>query len=219
MTQFDQRNLMCGAQGLRKDYREDLTRRGFLFDDVGDNISNLNKYLGDLTGLYWVWKNTNDSLVGTNQYRRMWNTAQIESAKHEPDALYVLQRIDFDESVYEQYVTHHGQYGMDLLFDAQAQGLIDLPNVSSLKTIRYLHCNNMFFANRVVFNQVCDRLFPMVFALFNKIKYIVHTAPANQTRTVAFLAERILTAMFIDPAYYFPGTHVREIGWSFDPRK
>lgn len=219
MTQFDQHNLMCGAQGLRRDYRTDLAQRGFVFDDVGDNISNLNKYLGDLTGLYWVWKNTQDPVVGTNQYRRMWDEEQIRSQTHEPTTVYVLQRIDFDETVYDQYVRHHGQFGMDMLFEAQAQGRIDLPNVAQLKTLRYLHCNNMFYASRPVFDQVCNRLFPIVLDLFDKIKYIVHTAPANQTRTVAFLAERILTLMFVDPDYYFPGCAVREIGWSFDPRK
>jgi len=219
MTQFDQRNLMCGAHGLRQDYKEDLSRRGFVFDDTGDNISTLNKYLGDLTGLYWVWKNTDETVVGTNQYRRMWDTDQVRQMQYDPDTLYVLQRIDFDETAYDQYVKHHGQFGMDLLFDAQRQGRIDLPNIESLKSVRYLHCNNMFYANRKVFDHVCARLFPIVFDLFDKIKYIVHTAPANQTRTVAFLAERILTAMFIDPDYYFPGTHIQEVAWSFDPRK
>lgn len=217
MTQFDQRNLMCGAQGLRRDYRADLAARGFVFDDTGDNISTLNKYLGDLTGLYWVWKNTDDPVVGTNQYRRMWDNHQVQTMNYDPQTLYVLQRIDFDESVYDQYTRHHGQFGMDLL--SQAQSRIDLPNVEDLRTLRYLHCNNMFMAGRDVFNQVCDRLFPIVFDLFDQIKYIVHTAPASQTRTVAFLAERILTLMFVRPDYYFPGVRVQEVGWSFDPRK
>lgn len=219
MTQFDQKNLMCGAYGLRRDYRADLETRGFYFDDAGENISNLNKYLGDLTGLYWVWKNTQDSVVGTNQYRRMWDNQEVAAAKFEPDTVYVLARVDFDESAYDQYVRHHGQYGMDLLFNSVETKLVDLPHVADLKKLKYLHCNNMFFADRELFNRVCDKLFPVVFALFDKIKYVLPSAPANQTRTIAFLAERILTVMFANKEYYFGNVKLKELGWSFDPRK
>ena len=145
MTQFDQRNLMCGADSFDTAYKTDLAQRGFVFDDAGDNISNLNQYLGDLTGLYWVWKNTQDSLVGTNQYRRMWSNDDVNKTDFDSNTIYVLSRVDFEESAYDQYVRHHGQYGMDLLFSSADRNLIDLPHVQDLKTLRYLHCNNMFF--------------------------------------------------------------------------
>ncbi len=47
---------------------EDL---GYPGDDTGDNISHLNRYYSELTGIYWIWKNCRDAdYVGTSHYRR-----------------------------------------------------------------------------------------------------------------------------------------------------
>ena len=47
---------------------EDL---GYLRDDTGDNISDLNPFYSELTGQYWVWKNDQDSqIIGCCHYRR-----------------------------------------------------------------------------------------------------------------------------------------------------
>ncbi len=39
-------------------------------DDIGDNISEKNNYYSELTGIYWVWKNTQQDIVGSVHYRR-----------------------------------------------------------------------------------------------------------------------------------------------------
>ncbi len=39
-------------------------------DDTGDNISEKNNYYSELTGIYWVWKNTTQDIVGSVHYRR-----------------------------------------------------------------------------------------------------------------------------------------------------
>jgi hypothetical protein len=46
------------------------TKNGFIGDDSGEHISNKNKYYSELSGIYWVWKNTSVNIVGTCHYRR-----------------------------------------------------------------------------------------------------------------------------------------------------
>ena len=49
----------------------------WLDEKKGENISELNSYYGELTGLYWVWKNKlidmkKDDLIGNCHYRKLW---------------------------------------------------------------------------------------------------------------------------------------------------
>lgn len=39
-------------------------------DDSGDSISEKNFYYSELTGIYWVWKNTSQQVTGSCHYRR-----------------------------------------------------------------------------------------------------------------------------------------------------
>ena len=44
---------------------------GFRGDDTGDNISAKNKWFGDDTGTYWLWKNSDADIKGIMHYRRL----------------------------------------------------------------------------------------------------------------------------------------------------
>jgi hypothetical protein len=41
-------------------------------DDSGENISIKNPYYSELTGIYWVWKNTRQNVTGACHYRRFF---------------------------------------------------------------------------------------------------------------------------------------------------
>lgn len=42
----------------------------YLKDDSGENISLKNEFFSELTGIYWVWKNTSQHITGICHYRR-----------------------------------------------------------------------------------------------------------------------------------------------------
>ncbi|PIF02085.1 MAG: hypothetical protein CR996_01355 [Draconibacterium sp.] len=49
----------------------------FTGDDTGDSISEENPYYSELTGIYWVWKNTCQDIVGSCHYRRYFTAKRI----------------------------------------------------------------------------------------------------------------------------------------------
>lgn len=72
---------------------------GYLGDDTGDNISELNLYLNEVTALYWLWKNTRHSIIGLNHYRRFFTEAHdttfaVEKILSRERAEEILQEYD-----------------------------------------------------------------------------------------------------------------------------
>lgn len=50
---------------------------GYIGDDTGNHISDLNYLYGELTGLFWIWQNIKDiDYIGLNHYRRFFMNEQ-----------------------------------------------------------------------------------------------------------------------------------------------
>jgi len=220
--QFNQKNLMCGSYVIPQDQRN----INFLYDDTGDNISNLNKYFGELSGLYWVWKNTQDELVGTNQYRIFWNDEKLKKVNFDEKTLVVVEQIDVNKytrgnpskplSTYDHYSYCHGETSLILL-----QGMCK-HNINSklkpymiddLKTISYFSPSNMFIANRVLFNKVCEVLFEILFEYNERFSYLFPLIDQKygHMRIVDYLAERIFHIICANKNYFFGNINIVEI--------
>ncbi len=55
-----------------------LNKTGMTGDDSGFSISEKNKYYSELTGIYWVWKNTSQDITGCCHYRRYFYAGEEE---------------------------------------------------------------------------------------------------------------------------------------------
>lgn len=83
---------------------------GYLGDHTGENISAQNDLYGELTGVYWVWKNDRDSdVIGICHYRRYFvneNRRQLKAADYER----ILSGYDIIVSTRMQAKTSYLQY-------------------------------------------------------------------------------------------------------------
>jgi len=167
-------------------------------DDTGENISNLNSHFGELTAIYWAWKNYdklgNPDYIGLEHYRRVFFPADIRVAVHY-DITAPLIHISPQETIAQQFVQGHNS---DDLFTAL--DLLAKKHPVYTETIqKYLdqHSSyffNMFIMKKELFFEYCSVLFPTLLETHAHIDYSCYTA-YNQ-RMPGFIGER-LTHLFI----------------------
>jgi hypothetical protein len=101
--------------------REGKVNLGYVGDNTGDNISKLNPYYCELTGLYWAWKNLDYDYLGLVHYRRYFTNKSlsynddikiddvilsqndVESLLDEVDVIVPKKRKYYIETLYSHY--------------------------------------------------------------------------------------------------------------------
>lgn len=150
---------------------------GYQRDDEGENISNLNPYFCELTGLYWAWKNLNDDYIGLVHYRRHFamRGKTMESEQLKPYLgkikLFIPKKrwyiIETLKSHYEH--THYSDH-INVTRQIVVEKYPDYENIFD-KTLaqRWGYMFNMMIAERDIINDYCVWLFDILFAAFKKI--------------------------------------------------
>lgn len=172
---------------------------GYIGDDTGENISDQNCYYGELTGIYWLWKNYKErENIGVCHYRRFF----INSDRQ------ILSEQDYDDILKEyDIITSKAMFADEPYRDyyAKAHNVADLDEEG--RVIQELYpedyeafCKVMsgtkhYFGNLMVtsydrFMEYCRWLFAIFFELQKRID--VSSYDAYHRRVFGFLSEQLL---------------------------
>lgn len=193
--------LQVGAEGKEK--------YGYLRDNIGNHISGKNANYCELTGLYWIWKNTDDSYKGLVHYRRYFGRNNLSNKISDICSyeylLNCLKSVDivlpyveyFKQNAKEEVLLH---CCTEEIFDKLRQ-IIETKYPDYIETYdRYFNENkaslfNMLFCKREIFDAYCEWLFSILFVLEKQ----VDLAKLNtyQQRLYGFLSERLLNVWVI----------------------
>lgn len=175
----------CNAKQIVAEYR----------DDVGDNISVHNPYYNELTGLYWVWKNTNDKYTGICHYRRRFESDIVLEPllKGEADIVLPLPFV-VGNSLY----TYYQHWGVKEYYDEMLNVIKEYyPDYYETATWCASHIifipNNICITNRKILDEYCDFLFEVV----DKVEKRMQDKDIEKQRR-CWLSEHISTIFFIN---------------------
>lgn len=160
-------------------------------DDTGDNISYKNSSYCELTGLYWIWKNSKDNVLGLCHYRRYFDVQDQEIP-------YLLNKYDIilpkmmtiPFSLKFDYCYHHIREDYQILeetilnlFPEYAKAYTMVLNSNKLSPY------NMLIAKRNVFEEYCSWIFSVLDEVEKRIKISEYP---YQKRVFGFMAERLM---------------------------
>ncbi len=173
---------------------------GFLSDDTGDSISELNPYFCELTGIYWIWKNIHDiDYVGICHYRRYPVNTQNKLFTG-PELMELLDRYDIITS---KMLTLPGTYYEGFGVNHHSKDIHTLETVIREKHPQYLdtylqfvhspytYFGNIFITSKKNFNAYCTWLFDILFEVYRRTDFTGYDG--YQKRLLGFLSEMLQT--------------------------
>ena len=183
---------------------------GYLRDDSGVNISNLNDYYAELTGEYWVWKNSKADIVGFCHYRRFFakniflnkklDQKEIEGILKNYDIimpkknnLTITNIENISKSFYEEnYGVNPNEY--DKLRKVIKKFHPDyLATFDDVLSSKWCWWYNIFICKK----ELADEYFTWLFDILKKMENEVNFEEYENKRILGFLSERLLTVFVI----------------------
>ena len=226
--------LHVGAEG-KKDLNDKELNLGYIKDNTGDNISNLNSCFCELTGLYWAWKNLDADYIGLVHYRRYFS---MEKKKNFDKVLSYNQlkpylgkikvfvpnkRKYYIETLYSHYSHTHYAVQLDETREIIRNKYPEyLTSYDKIINHRYGYMFNMMIMEKSLLDNYCTWLFDILFEL--KEKNVTSELDSFQARFYGRVSE-ILFNVWLDNRIInnkikkkeimeIPCIHMENIDWS-----
>lgn len=174
-------------------------------DSTGDNIAHLNSSFCELTAAYWIWKNSQEDIVGLAHYRRYFASStsnlmvkgkriaspeEMMNLLENADILVAKPRNYYITSIKSHYIHAHHESDYTQLRDEIARQQPDyLSDFDDVMGGTKISLYNMFVCKKALIDEYFAWLFPLLFALEQKIAY--QNYDAYQKRVFGFMAERL----------------------------
>ena len=184
--------LLVGAAGKACDT--------YLRDDCGENISEKNPDYCELTGLYWIWKNTDDEYAGIVHYRRYFSKGRLKAAIYPIEQLNdILQTNDVIISYTEHIrfslkrkmlISHCSEEVFSAMRDSVKEIYPDyLETFDCVFQGNTMSICNMIYCKKKLLNDYCRWLFDILEATEKKIN---DREISYQPRLYGYLGERLM---------------------------
>lgn len=139
---------------------------GNMYNGNKDNINELNSYINEATGLYDIWKNYDDEIVGLCHYRRFFiNNGDYLKLKDPKEILkeydiIITPEVQFDKGIYEQL---RSEIENSDILDKYYNILIEKePQLEKWFKLKSFSAKEMFVCKRKILNKYCEWLFPLI---------------------------------------------------------
>lgn len=163
-------------------------------DNTGDSISTKNPYYNELTGLYWVWKNTEHPFTGICHYRRRFESdiALMPLLNEKADLILPMPFI-----VYPSMAKYYQNWGESSYYGMMLNVINDLfPDYYSTALSCTGGCcfipNNICITKKEILHDYCEFLFTVIDEVEKRME---NYSGKKQTR--CWLSEHVSTIYFM----------------------
>lgn len=172
--------------------KEDL---GYIRDDSGDNISHMNPYYSELTGLYWANKNLEADYIGLVHYRRYFTNKperyreglmmdevilsyeKVNELLEKTDVLVPKKQRYYIETLYSHYAHTFKAEHLDKTREIIKRLSPDYLNAfDKVMKQRSAYMFNMYIMKKELSQEYCNWLFAILDALYKEIDITTYTS-------------------------------------------
>lgn len=183
--------------------------KGYLPDDQGDNISDLNANFSELTGAYFIWKNVDARYKGLVHYRRYFGMHRVFTHKINDvlkkvltesqmrqllktyDVIVPRERKYYIESNYSHYSNAHNSDDLDetrkVISNISPEYLKDFDKVMDSNSA---HMFNMYIMKQPIFDEYHRWLFTILSEVRNRIDITSYST--QEARVFGYISELLL---------------------------